>query len=145
MGKLDNLQKVLMTFGFILISLVIFNYVIFSVVIPAKISVIAVCYPEEAQERDIIIIAQTQTTFDQVTGVPTSTVTYFAPPSIQTIKHEQAHVAQSKRIIKFSGSCRFPLQKFMREAEAYLAEDIPNPIYKIIYNYDPTNPVVLEV
>ena len=128
--KLMNIS--LLIIGTIILVLIASLFVI-EIFIPAIHSVQIVCYPEIAEENGIKANAQTTTILNKTTGEKEIIVKYFTEPTPKITKHEFCHVVQNERKVWFSASCTYPIAKFYREAECYIAENLPEGLYKIIY------------
>ena len=119
---------------FLSISLFLLAYLLTTIIfIPAIHSVQLACYPEKAEENGITSSAQTTSFVNKTTNETEIIIEYFQEPTLRITKHEFCHVAQTKRAIWFSPSCSYPIQKFYREVECYIAEELPNKLHNFIY------------
>jgi len=112
--------------GILLLGFLVF-WATTSIFIPANVSYNLACASQE--EIDIllesyVIEGSVETKEDEII------VTIFVEDE-DVIKHEWIHVKQleSDRIY----SCSHKILRTMNEIEAYFMEDVPNPIYNLIY------------
>lgn len=115
-------------------TIILIIVLITEVIIPAYNSYTVSCEIERNSDTELIILGSA--TYNHSTQEIEVKISEGLSDGkrLETIKHELIHVDQFKR--GFIPTCNTPLLVIISEMEAYIGEELPNPIFEFIYGVD---------
>jgi len=133
--KLNSIQKKIIILAMIITIGLLFWWFWFvpEILIPAELSVLASCNPEEfdiLQEEIGVFI--TGRTFINDSGNINIEI-FFDNEKKTTLKHELVHLSQLNSSRWVLLHCGTPILKTLTEVEAYLGERLPDGIFEFFY------------